>query len=246
MNVLKTIVTLGCYLAFAALAPANAATVSFTFLNGSSPSTSLNYMDSSNTYQATLTGWADTLGTDTLNESAVMHEWSNSGLGVCSSGEGTINDCLTKKNRPPVDNGGDQEWILIYFSQVVNLTNFTIVPDGNEDRDVTFFTGWLSNEYEVANKTYTQLVTDRSDGGLGLSEYNADYSKSTLAQTVDIAAVAGGEVWGNAILVGASRTSGGDRWMLEGLSTVVPLPAGVWLFASAIAALAGRRKLQAR
>jgi hypothetical protein len=222
---------------------AHATNVSYTFLQGFSESTSFTYDADVFGYQAEVTFWAD-LGSGTLEEQALGHEWGTSGLGVCNSNEGDFATCISKKNRPAMDNGGEYEWILIQFDEVLRLDSFTVVPDGNQDRDITLFTGWLSDPLEVANASYTDLVTARSPGGsgLGLTRYEFDASKGTSAATVDLQAIAGTEVWGNSILIGASLTSGADRIFLKSVATRVPLPAGVWLFISAIGALAARRK----
>jgi hypothetical protein len=76
-----------------------------------------------------------------------------------------------------------------------------------------------------------------------MTQYNVDFAKGTTGVTVDVTAQNGNtEVWGNAILIGGSLTSGADRFFLTGATTVVPVPAAVWLFASALAVLLGRRR----
>ena len=247
LKLYKPLVMAALVLASVVFSHAQATTITYTYLQNQSPGSSLTYNGTGDIsgYQADVTIWAD-LGSGTLEESATGHEVTGSGLGVCNSLEGDLATCLGKKNRPTLDNGGEYEWILVHFSEVLRIDSFTVVPDRNQDRDITFFTGWLTDATEVADASYTDLVTARSPGGsgLGMTRYEFNTGKSTDPAVVDVAGIAGGEVWGNSILIGASLTSGADRVYLNNTVTRVPVPAALWLFVSGLGMLVARRKLQ--
>jgi hypothetical protein len=232
--------------------PAQATSVSFVFQTGQAEGETLVYKDVTNTYTSELSAWATTgpdLGFGATIETATAHEMTN-GLGVCNQSEGTFATCLTKNNRPAIGNGGIYEWILVYLPSEMQLDTFTIFPDGNADRDVTFYTGLLGSEPDLNGLTVADFSADTALGGLGLTQYNVNNTKSIDLATIDIATTldingGSGIVTGNVLLIGASITSGGDQIMLNGITTTVPLPASVWLFISAIGALVARRKLHA-
>jgi hypothetical protein len=232
----------------------NAAPVTYNFATGgvnSNPGVSGNtvtFMDSTSTYSVGLTSWTDIVVPGSLTQATgfVTGAPNVQGFGVCDSTEGTFAACTGGGGNSPVrglDNANGQNWVLLVFSQAVNLSAFTIFPDvGNtpkdQDLDVTYFTGNISGASAVQNRNYAYLT-----GTLGMTQYNVDFAKGQTGVTVDVTAQNGNtEVWGNAILIGGSRTSGADRFFLSGMTTVVPVPAAVWLFASALAVLLGRRR----
>jgi hypothetical protein len=232
-------------------APANANTVSYTFTGGVDSNAGvegnvITYTDISSGDSVSLSGWSD-LGLTTI-EQATLHEQSL-GLGICSSAEGSFNQCLSQNNRHGLDNAGEHEWVLITFSEVVQLDSFIIAPDGKAGRDITYYTGSLVDSSELSGATYTGLITDRDSGGLGLTEYNLQNGKSTAPVTIDITAANGStEVWGNTLLIGASFLNGGDNFLLQGVTatTVVPLPAAIWLLISGMLSLGWFHKRQAK
>ena len=161
---------------------------------------------------------------------------------MCNQSETPLADCINKDNARSVDNAGGNDWLLLLFDTSVNLTDFTVSPDvGSKNkaqgRDVTYFTGTLSSASEIDGKTYDDLVNT-----LGLDRTDVNNGKSTVSALIDINAQAGTEVWGNAILIGASAANGGDRIMLSSMTTTVPVPPAVWLFASALAFLGRCRR----
>jgi hypothetical protein len=194
---------------------------------------------------ATVTTWAD-VGADEL-EAATLHQVADArseGLGSCNSLE---TNCLAKDNIRAITESTGKDWILVMFSEAVNLTDFTLAPDLGTKKnaqsqfiDTTFFTGYLGDSSDLLGVSYADLTSV-----LGLTSYTADgYGKMAVPETININTVAGGEVWGNAILIGGSTdvTSGAERSLLQGMTTVVPVPPAIWLFFSALGALAGLRR----
>ena len=236
---------------------AHAAVVSYTFLDGLSESHTLSYDDPTGAYTADLSAWATTgpgIDLDATIQAATAHEMTD-GLGVCNNTEGDFATCLSGNKRPAIGNAGEYEWILVVLPEVSKIDSFTVYSDGNTKVDVTYFTGWINpvTESDLTGLTVADFSADRSLGGLGLTQYDVDNGQVRVPGPVDIdlatspAFVGGGtgDVWGNAILIGASTSSGGVQVMLNSVTTTVPLPAGAWLFISAIGALAARRKLRA-
>jgi len=232
---------------------AQAMAVSYVFLDNLVQSETLEYKDTTDTYTAKVSAWATTgadIGFGPTIETAIAHEMTN-GLGVCNNNEGGYDTCITKNNRPAIGNSGEYEWILVMLPEVSKIDSFTIFPDGDSKRHVTYFTGWLDPlaETDLTGLTVADFSADRSLGGLGLTQYNVDNGKDTTPVTINLATTPAfigggtGDVWGNAILIGASIDQGGAQVVLNSISTTIPLPAGVWLFISAIGALAARRKL---
>jgi hypothetical protein len=232
----------------------NAAPVSYDFTTGgvnSNPGVSGNtvsFLDSTLSHTVELTSWfAPVNGSLTTATGFVTGAPNVQGFGVCDSTEGTFATCTAGGGNAPVrgvDNANGQNWVLLLFSQPVNLSTFSIFPDvGNtprdQDLDVTYFTGNLSAASDLQSRNYAYLT-----GTLGMTQRNVDFARGQTGVTVDITAQNGNaEVWGNAILIGASLTSGSDRFFLSGMTAVVPVPPAIWLFGSALAVLLGRRRL---
>jgi hypothetical protein len=122
-------------------------------------------------------------------------------------------------------------------------------------RDVTYFTGWIDSAGDLAGTTYAELTAPETSGGLALRQFDVKNQKGSTASTVtltDYSTDPDPRVWGNAILIGASLDNGGkgkspkDTIVLNGMTTVVPVPAAVWLFVSALCTLLARRKIAAK
>ena len=197
------------------------------------------------TQTATVTTWAD-VGPDAL-EKATLHQLAdarNAGLGSCNSLE---TNCLTKDNARSITESNGKDWILVMFSEAVNLTDFTLAPDLGTKKnpqsqfvDTTYFTGFIGDSDDLLGASYADLT-----GALGLTSYTADgYDKTDAPITINANTVAGGEVWGNAILIGGdtAAASGAQRILLQGFTTVVPVPPAIWLFLSALGVLVGKRR----
>jgi hypothetical protein len=190
------------------------------------------------TLTATVTSWAE-VGAGTL-EKATTNQMAD-GLGVCNSLEA---NCVGKENVRGITEASGKDWILVMFSGSVNLAEFTVAAEvGSKGksvfRDVTYFTGSLLSSDNLVDKSYAAL-TDVA--GLGLTETTVISGKGLTDVTVNINSEAGAEVWGNAILIGGTVGGGADRILLKSMTTVVPIPASLWFFLSALGVLAGKKK----
>jgi hypothetical protein len=244
--------------------PISAAPVTYTFdfasggtENNSSAGNTWTYLDNGGTQQVTITSWSDTGTGDTL-EAATGHLMTN-GLGVCNPDESSLDDCITNENTAGMDNKDGEDWVLLVFAETMDLSEFSVFPEietgsKKSGRNVTYFTGWIDSATDIAGANYTDLTDPMTSGGFGLKQFDVKNKAGTTAATVTLAdETAGASVWGNAILIGASQLNGGsgnstnvsDTILMSSMTTVVPIPAAVWLFASGLVTLLTRRKIKA-
>jgi len=233
----------------------SAAPVSYDFTTGgvnSNPGVrgnTVSFLDNTLSHTVELTSWyAPNNGSLATATGFVTGAPNVQGFGVCNSGEGAFATCTANGgagSQRGLDNATGRDWVLLLFSQPVNLSSFTIFPDvGNtgtrsRDRDVTYFTGNIDAASELQNQNYAFLT-----GALGMTRRDVNFSSGRTSVTVNLTAQNGNqEVWGNAILIGASLANTGDRFFLSGMTAVVPVPPAIWLFGSALAVLLGRRRL---
>jgi hypothetical protein len=224
----------------------HAAPLAFDFTLGFSEAdagfgNTLEFSDTTDAHTVLVTSWSDAGGTQ-LN-TANGQQLAAGGLGVCNTVEGL--GCETAWMDRSIDNSGGRDWMLLIFDQTMDISSFVITPDLNparpnqkQDVDVSIFVGTLSEaDADLAGRTYADLSSV-----LNLSEYANIGGNTRDPVTVDVTALAGGAVWGNAILIGALRTETDDLFTLTGISTVVPVPPAIWLFMSALGALFARRQ----
>jgi hypothetical protein len=228
---------------------AHAATLAFDFINdtavvadpGVGPDARGNvfeFTDGGITLE--VTAWAD-MGRGSLDQTATLTQQSW-GLGSCSEKEGDFDTsgCLKSSQlnkNATIDNDGGYDWVLIVFPENVQFDSFTVTPSGNQDKDVTYWTGNVGSAGDVSGLTYAEL-----DTFIG-TRVAVNNLKSTADATMIIVDSLGNPVIGNAILIGASLRNGGDRFGLSALTvTAVPLPQASWLMLSALGALVVRKR----
>lgn len=210
--------------------------------NAGNPGNTFSYTNSG--YTIELSGWSNT-GSGNLDIATLIHDSDPAlGYGVCNSAELPLNDCLTKgggKDRL-IDNKSEEDWVLIVLPENMTINSFGVATNANDLRSVTYYTGRVDTRNDIAGQTYAELVG--FDFGLGFdAAVNDSQGKATGAATFSLSHSG----FRNALLVGASLQDANAEFTLTQLDvTTVPLPAGVWLFGSAIAFLAGRRKLSAK
>ncbi len=197
----------------------------------------LQFTDATTGATATVTAWADS-GVGYLDQTATVVQ-EGFGLGSCNEGDGTLVECTTGKKAEKtysIDNGTGYDWMLVIFSEPVDLGAFTLTPEGSQDMDLTYWAGTIGSSDAVSGLTYAELDI------LFGTRVTADFAKSSTSQTLTIVDEFGAPVTGNAILIGTSLTSGADRFGLSGTAvTTVPIPAGSWLMLSALGVLVTAR-----
>jgi hypothetical protein len=130
--------------------------------------------------------------------------------------------------------------VLFLFDSPQAMQSLTVDPYGVWDRDVSFWVGTVSPTVSLSGATFATLAA------LGFSaQMNSYNSPGEAPLTLGL-----GGLVGNALLVGALNPADGsaDRFKIRSLVTttgpsVVPTPAAVWLFVSALGSLAGLRRL---
>ena len=162
------------------------------------------------------------------------------GLGVCNSaedqvrGNGNVNSCTNRnQNFQATDNQGEQDWLLFIIPNTPDneWVSITLESQGMQDMDISYWVGTLSGA--PGSFTYADLGPATNIDTTG---------DNSLPLTIDL-----GNAQGNALLIGASLTNldgEPDRLFASSLTTMVPVPPAVWLFGSALAALAARRKIR--
>jgi hypothetical protein len=186
--------------------------------------------------------WSDTADAPAGGfETAFVRRFST-GLGVCNRDEGAINDCVSGSVDHQVDNVSQYDVVLMLLDSAQAIQSLTVDPWGSWDRDVSFWVGNVSPTLSLTGENFASLAS------LGFSaQQNALNGPGDGRLTIDL-----GGLVGNALLVSALRPADGspDRFKIRSLvtmtptTTVVPVPAAAWLFASAVGALAGLRRFR--
>ena len=181
-----------------------------------------------------VTAWSNTGSTPQHSfETAALGHFST-GLGVCNRDEGSVTSCISGSLLHQVDNVSQQDLVLYLFDTLQAMQALTIDPYGVWDRDVSLWVGTVSPTLNLSGSTFASLAT------LGFGpQVNSLNSAGEAALTIGL-----GGLVGNALLVGARNPADGtaDRFKIRSLVTtvpisVVPVPAALWLFASALGAL---------
>jgi len=177
--------------------------------------------------------WGNTL------ETGEIWRW-NTGLGACNRTEGTIGGgCSTFQHQ--VDNRSYDDFVLFAFDNTMTFDNVVIDPYFRTDVDVTFWIGNITNTDLTGQDDVTLL-----NMGFNNPIDTLFNGKTYSPQTIDLF---GGT--GNVLLISGQRDIGApdddDYFKIASLTvttTVVPVPAAVWLFGSGLIGLIGvaRRK----
>jgi len=150
------------------------------------------------------------------------------GLGVCNRREGRR--CPRNNSDQPVDNAGEREWVLLILDGFYSFENIVLDISNASDRNVSYWVGNVDPAIDLNRISYSDLP------GLG---FQAQVDAIVIAGTGSLA-ISSGAGQTNAILFGASRLGRTDALFINSLqasrvvTSVVPLPAGVWLFSSAL------------
>lgn len=186
-----------------------------------------------------VTAWATTgvpINSNSLIDDAQILDYG-SGLGVCNRTE----SCSFPNFQ--VDNMGDDDYVLFVFDQAVQFDSIVIDPYGYFDRDITFWTANISTPADLTGLDPAALDFPGSTiFGDPTFNYNTwGYGPKTINLNGGI---------GNALLFAAQADPGNigdyDAFKITSLTTtVVPVPAALWLFGSGLIGLVGlaRRRI---
>jgi hypothetical protein len=204
-------------------------------------------------YTITISSWT-VHDAGMFEQSAGIHVGTASGdnslgLGVCNSQEkgkkgAADTECKDEKNQRAVDNKGkkgkkgqpdsvEQDWLLITLPERMLIEDFTVTPEENKKRSVSYYTGQISDA-DIDGLTYAALAAAGFD-----TVINQNFAKSTDAQLVSITGVG----FSNALLIGASTIDKDSGFTLTNFrASTVPVPPAVWLFGSGLATLGWMRR----
>lgn len=169
-------------------------------------------------------------------EAAEVTQWST-GLGVCNQSEGTIlnGSCSTGLlDEHQIDSAGKDDFIVLAFSQTVAMTSAVIDPYQFHDRDVGFWIGNVDlNSFSLDGERESDIA-----GLVGSSKISKTASASSAPLELDLEGLTG-----NVLVLKAGDNQLFDledyfKFASITVETVeVPLPAGAWLFGSALMGL---------
>ncbi len=228
---------------------------SYTEVNGSGYGNGLDFGN------MTATAWATTgvpTNNNSLIDSAQIHQWGT-GLGSCNKEEGLAFGGCSTSTEHQVDNIGDDDYVLFLFDQTVQFDKIKINPFFSSDRDVSYWIGNISSASVMMGLDPADLDPSNTPPPSGSATINStdfpfynqkNFGSGSSVKTVNFANNAVGGNIGNALLFAARADAGNgydnDYFKIRSLevSTVVPVPAAVWLFGSGLLGLVGvaRRK----
>ncbi len=185
-----------------------------------------------------------------LFETAEVYSWST-GLGVCNQDEGIVGaGCVT--NEHELDTVRRDDLLVLQFDQEVNFEFLTVDPfngPGNDpnDRDIIYWVGNTNSMPDLTTQTFDTLDT--------MAGFSAETHESASSSFSPYTHVLSGT--GNVLLLSGNyhdlgcRNRGGSNSSCEEFKisditvsqvSPVPVPAAIWLLASALVGLGFVRK----
>ncbi len=213
-----------------------------------------------------LYGWGETgaLQTSTPSnfwflQTAEIYSWG-SGIGVCNRVEGSLASGACSSNEHEIDTDGSRDDLLVlHFNQSVSFTNLEVTVDTWEgpgddpnDRDLRYWIATVPTAPDLSTFSFNTL-----SGTFGTSYLSAATS-SYNAFTHQLGGLSG-PLTGNLLILSgnwmnrnctATNIEGDaecEAWKLKSIAIepdtqVVPVPAAVWLFGSAVGLLGWLRR----
>jgi len=132
-----------------------------------------------------------------------------------------------KKNRAVNNAGGKHDWLLFILPDGSDWQSATIKKQGRNDTDVNYAIGTISTT-DLTGNVYSNFSS------LGFGPMVSVTDGST---TINF-----GNVKGNALIMGALLGDTNDSFMVNSMTSVVPIPASVYLLGSALFSLVAARR----
>jgi hypothetical protein len=245
----------GCLLAATS---ANAATINFTGAGGNGGGYGNNVSFSGGGIGVTATAYAET-GSESpvssgwyLFQTAEVYSWST-GIGICNRNEGVAGSGCSDIEHE-VDTVSRDDLLVLVFDQRVSFLNLTVDPydtSGSDpnDRDVIYWVGDTVSLPSLLTYTFNTLASLPGFAPEVLSSASSSYSPYThsLTGTGNILIMSGD--YHNRACKNADVTQNSEceAYKIKNINViaapaVVPVPAAVWMFGSALALLGVARR----
>jgi len=148
------------------------------------------------------------------------------GLGICDRRES--GKCRSSGSRQPIDGTDGREWVLFVLDGFYSFESIGVDPFSTESRTLSYWVGNVDPGLQLKDAAYVDLAA------LGFQR-RVDTVVPIGADTLLLP----GNLQGNALLIGSGWPGHGEAMYLTTLGAApVPLPAALWLFGSACAAVA--------
>ena len=142
-----------------------------------------------------------------------------------------------------VENNEEQDWLLIYLpgENANEWQSIDLLPFEGADVDVTYWVGNISSPSDLNGYDYGAAGDFTSIGfGSRVDVDNVNVNDNPVSIDLTLQPNIG-----NAILIGGNFDQADDGFLAVSVTALVPIPPAIWLFVSAIGALAARRKIAA-
>ena len=240
MFIKNALITSTILLAVATSAQATTTTYDFRIPGSASTETGTGYNNALDFGDLTINAWSTTGVPYFANyqlDNAQIDRFST-GLGVCDKSDGL--DCYNPDHQ--VDNVEDDDYVLFLFDNQVQFDNIVIDSFDFSDNDVSYWIADVTNPVDLTGTERDDLINGTTIFG---AMTDIDNPKSSGSFNLSL-----GGATGNALLFAARSDtdiySDNDYFKITSLTTttVVPVPAAVWLFGSGLLGLVGvaRRK----
>lgn len=183
-----------------------------------------------------------------LFETAEIYSWGT-GLGICNRDEGVVSGGCSI-NEHEIDTLNRDDLLVLVFDQVVNFEYLTVDPyngpgsDAN-DRDIIYWTGTVGAMPDLSTETFATLDQLAGFGAETQSAASSSYQPYTheLSGTGNVLLVAGDYHDLYCKKRNVKNDVECEAYKVSNIVvSVIPVPAAVWLFGSALGMLGWVRR----
>jgi hypothetical protein len=182
-----------------------------------------------------------------LFQTAQIYRWST-GLGICNRNEGLASSTCAD-NEHEVDTVSRDDLLVFVFNQNVNFQSITVDPynsSGSDpnDRDITYWVGNLASMPALTTRTFNTLGTMPTfTEAFNAASSGFDPLTHSLTGTGNVLLVSGDYLNRNCKNADVTTNSECEAYKIRDITvSIVPVPAAVWLFGSALGLLGGARR----